>query len=385
MESARPWTGASAARAESGRLGFTFGPAAPKSCGSRRSRRPTLRCKAAPVITFEDVSKTYAGPGGQASDRAALAGVSLSVAPGEVFGVIGASGAGKSTLIRLINGLETPSGGKVIVDGDDVAALGVEGLRSLRRRVGMIFQHFNLLSSKTVAGNVAFPLKLAGRPDAEVKVRTAELLARVGLSDFAHKYPAQLSGGQKQRVGIARALATGPKVLLCDEATSALDPETTEQILDLVSGLNRELGLTIVLITHEMDVVRRVCDRVAVLEAGRVVETGPVEQVFLHPASATARRFVMEADGAPGEAGAAVDGRVVRLTFRGEATYRPILGAVARETGVDYSILGGRIHRLRETPYGQLTLSLTGGDVEAAIARLPADGVRGDPVAEAGR
>ena len=337
------------------------------------------------MITFEDVSKTYAGPGGQASDRAALAGVSLSVAPGEVFGVIGASGAGKSTLIRLINGLETPSGGNVIVDGDDVATLGVEGLRSLRRRVGMIFQHFNLLSSKTVAGNVAFPLKLAGRPDAEVKVRTAELLARVGLSDFAHKYPAQLSGGQKQRVGIARALATGPKVLLCDEATSALDPETTEQILDLVSGLNRELGLTIVLITHEMDVVRRVCDRVAVLEAGRVVETGPVEQVFLHPASATARRFVMEADGAPGEAGAAVDGRVVRLTFRGEATYRPILGAVARETGVDYSILGGRIHRLRETPYGQLTLSLTGGDVEAAIARLQADGVRVDPVAEAGR
>jgi D-methionine transport system ATP-binding protein len=341
------------------------------------------------VITFEDASKTYAGPGKQGGGRAALAGVSLSVAPGEVFGVIGASGAGKSTLIRLINGLETPSGGKVIVDGDDVAALGVEGLRSLRRRVGMIFQHFNLLSSKTVAGNVAFPLKLAGRPDAEVKARTAELLARVGLTDFADKYPAQLSGGQKQRVGIARALATGPKVLLCDEATSALDPETTEQILDLISGLNRELGLTIVLITHEMDVVRRVCDRVAVLEGGKVVEAGPVETVFLHPASATARRFVREVEGphggVPGEAGAAVDGRVVRLTFRGEATYRPILGAVARETGVDYSILGGRIHRLRETPYGQLTLSLTGGDVEAAIARFKADGVRVDLVPEAGR
>jgi D-methionine transport system ATP-binding protein len=301
-----------------------------------------------------------------------------------VFGVIGASGAGKSTLIRLINGLEKPSGGQVIVDGDDVAALGVEGLRALRRRVGMIFQHFNLLSSKTVAGNVAFPLKLAGVADAEVRARTAELLARVGLSDFADKYPAQLSGGQKQRVGVARALATGPKVLLCDEATSALDPETTEQILDLVSGLNRELGLTIVLITHEMDVVRRVCDRVAVLDGGAVVESGPVEEVFLHPASPTARRFVMEADGAPGE-GAMVDGRVVRLTFRGEATYKPILGRVARETGVDYSILGGRIHRLRDTPYGQLTLSLTGGDVEAAIARFKADGVRVDMITEAGR
>ena len=337
------------------------------------------------MITFQDVSKTYAGVGAKDDGRAALTGVSLSVAPGEVFGVIGASGAGKSTLIRLINGLEKPSGGKVVVDGDDVAALGVEGLRSLRRRVGMIFQHFNLLSSKTVAGNVAFPLKLAGRPEAEVKARTAELLARVGLTDFADKYPAQLSGGQKQRVGIARALATGPKVLLCDEATSALDPETTEQILELVSNLNRELGLTIVLITHEMDVVRRVCDRVAVLEGGKVVETGAVEEVFLHPASATARRFVMEADGVPGEAGAAVDGRVVRLTFRGEATYKPILGAVARETGVDYSILGGRIHRLRETPYGQLTLSLTGGDVEAAIARFKADGVRVELVAETGR
>ena len=331
------------------------------------------------MITFDNVSKTYAGNG-----RAALSGVSLSVAPGEVFGVIGASGAGKSTLIRLINGLETPSSGQILVDGDDVAALGVEGLRALRRRVGRIFQHFNLLSSKTVAGNVAFPLKLAGRPGAEVKARTAELLARVGLSEFANKYPAQLSGGQKQRVGIARALATDPKVLLCDEATSALDPETTEQILDLVSNLNRELGLTIVLITHEMDVVRRVCDRVAVLEGGAVVESGSVEAVFLHPASPTARRFVNEADGVAAH-GALVGGRVVRLTFRGEATYKPILGLVARETGVDYSILGGRIHRLRDTPYGQLTLALTGGDVEAAIARFQADGVRVDLLTEAGQ
>ncbi|WP_425998400.1 methionine ABC transporter ATP-binding protein [Caulobacter sp. DWR1-3-2b1] len=326
------------------------------------------------MIAFEAVSKTYARGG-----QAALSEVSLSAPAGEVFGVIGASGAGKSTLIRLINGLEKPTGGRVIVDGDDVAALGVEGLRALRRRVGMIFQHFNLLSSKTVAENVAFPLRLAGRAPAEVRTRTAELLERVGLSDHATKYPAQLSGGQKQRVGIARALATGPKILLCDEATSALDPETTEQILDLVSNLNRELGLTIVLITHEMDVVRRVCDRVAVLEAGRVVETGPVEDVFLHPASATARRFVREADGEPA-AGAVLAGRVVRLTFKGEATYKPVLGEVARATGVDYSILGGRIHRLRETPYGQLTLVLTGGDVDAAIARFQAEGVRVDPV-----
>ncbi|WP_297512580.1 methionine ABC transporter ATP-binding protein [uncultured Caulobacter sp.] len=332
------------------------------------------------MITFQDVSKTY-GQGG----HVALREVSLSVEAGEVFGVIGASGAGKSTLIRLINGLETPTGGRVIVDGDDVAALGVEGLRALRRRVGMIFQHFNLLSGKTVAQNVAFPLKLAGRPPGEVKARTAELLERVGLTAHAGKYPAQLSGGQKQRVGIARALATGPKILLCDEATSALDPETTEQILDLISGLNRELGLTIVLITHEMDVVRRVCDRVAVLEAGRVVEAGAVEDVFLHPASDTARRFVREGEGEiGGEVSAApgVGGRLVRLTFQGEATYKPVLGEVARATGVDYSILGGRIHRLRETPYGQLTLALTGGDVAAAIARFQDAGVRVDDLSE---
>ncbi|HVK41526.1 MAG TPA: methionine ABC transporter ATP-binding protein [Phenylobacterium sp.] len=327
------------------------------------------------MIRFEAVSKTYAAARG-ATGHAALREASLEVAQGEVFGVIGASGAGKSTLIRLINGLELPTGGKIIVDGDDVAALDVAGLRALRRRVGMIFQHFNLLSSKTVEQNVAFPLKLAGREPAQIKARTAELLARVGLSDHATKYPAQLSGGQKQRVGIARALATAPKVLLCDEATSALDPETTEQILALISDLNRELGLTIVLITHEMDVVRRVCDRVAVLEGGRVVEQGPVEEVFLHPASDTARRFVGEAEDASETALPA--GVLVRLTFKGEATYKPVLGAVARETGVDYSILGGRIHKLRDAPYGQLTLALTGGDVEAAIARFEAADVRVD-------
>ena len=319
------------------------------------------------MIIFQDVSKTYAQGG-----HAALSGVTLSVAAGEVFGVIGASGAGKSTLIRLINGLETPTGGRVIVDGDDVAALGVEGLRALRRRVGMIFQHFNLLSGKTVAQNVAFPLKLAGRPAAEVKARTAELLERVGLTAHADKYPAQLSGGQKQRVGIARALATGPKVLLCDEATSALDPETTEQILDLISGLNRELGLTIVLITHEMDVIRRVCDRVAVMDAGRVVEQGAVAQVFLHPQHPTTQRFVQEDEAVDADAQHAdfahVPGRILRLTFQGEATYAPLLGQVARRSGVDYSILAGRIDRIKDVPYGQLTLALTGGDIDAALA-----------------
>lgn len=239
------------------------------------------------MIRLVDVHKHYPGSGG-----AALAGVSLTVAPGEVFGVIGQSGAGKSTLIRLINALERPSAGRVEIDGVDIAALDAAGLRAMRRRIGMIFQSFGLLSSRTVAANIAFPLKLAGLPQAERDARAAELIARVGLSDHAHKYPAQLSGGQKQRVGIARALATRPDILLCDEATSALDPETTRAVLALLRELNQELGLTIVLITHEMAVVRAVCDHVAVLEAGLIVETGTVTDVFADARHAATRSML---------------------------------------------------------------------------------------------
>jgi D-methionine transport system ATP-binding protein len=239
------------------------------------------------MIRLVDVEKRYAGSGG-----AALAGVSLEVVRGEVFGVIGQSGAGKSTLIRLINALERPTAGRVEVDGIDVASLAPAALRVLRRRIGMIFQNFGLLSSRTVAANVAFPLKLADMPRAERDAKVAALLDRVGLTEHADKYPAQLSGGQKQRVGIARALATDPDILLCDEATSALDPETTRQVLALLRDLNRDLGLTIVLITHEMDVVRASCDRVAVLEQGRVVEAGPVTDIFAAPSHPATRRML---------------------------------------------------------------------------------------------
>ncbi|WP_347272083.1 ATP-binding cassette domain-containing protein [Sphingomonas sp. CARO-RG-8B-R24-01] len=235
------------------------------------------------MIALVDIHKRFEGNG-----TAALDGVTLSVTRGEVFGVIGPSGAGKSTLIRLINALERPSSGHVEIEGIDIGTLPAAGLRTLRRRIGMIFQNFGLLSSRTVADNVAFPLKLAGVPATERAVRVAALLDRVGLAEHAAKYPAQLSGGQKQRVGIARALATGPDVLLCDEATSALDPESTRSVLALLRELNQDLGLTIVLITHEMDVVRAVCDRVAVLERGKVVETGTVDAVFAaarHPAT----------------------------------------------------------------------------------------------------
>ncbi|MDU9393420.1 methionine ABC transporter ATP-binding protein [Pseudomonas japonica] len=326
------------------------------------------------MIEFQQVHKTYRVGG---RDIPALHPTSLSIDNGQVFGLIGHSGAGKSTLLRLINRLEAPSGGKIIVDGEDVTAFDASHLRRFRQQVGMIFQHFNLLASKTVADNVGLPLTLAGELSRkEIDARVAELLQRVGLAEHAKKYPAQLSGGQKQRVGIARALSTRPKILLCDEATSALDPQTTAAVLQLLAEINRELKLTIVLITHEMDVIRRVCDQVAVMDAGRIVEQGPVAEVFLHPKHPTTRRFVQE-DEQIDEAEqrddfAHVPGRIVRLTFQGDATYAPLLGTVARETGVDYSILAGRIDRIKDTPYGQLTLAVTGGDMDAAFARFSA-------------
>ena len=320
------------------------------------------------MIEFHDVHKTYRVAG---REIPALQPTRLNIQAGQIFGLIGHSGAGKSTLLRLINRLEEPSGGRILVEGEDVTALDAEGLRRFRQRVGMIFQHFNLLSSKTVADNIAMPLRLAGGfSRAEVDARVSELLARVGLSDHARKYPAQLSGGQKQRVGIARALACRPSILLCDEATSALDPQTTASVLQLLAEINRELKLTIVLITHEMDVIRRVCDQVAVMDGGAIVEQGDVADVFLHPQHPTTRRFVFEAE--RHDDFAHVPGLILRLTFRGEATYAPLLGTVARQTGVDYSILSGRIDRIKDTPYGQLTLALVGGDLEAAMSQLNA-------------
>ncbi|OGN44294.1 MAG: methionine ABC transporter ATP-binding protein [Caulobacterales bacterium RIFCSPHIGHO2_01_FULL_70_19] len=325
------------------------------------------------MIRLQGVTKRFRSAAGE---RTALDGVDLEIAAGEVFGVVGRSGAGKSTLVRTINRLERPDAGRVFVDGQEITALAPAELRAARRRIGMIFQHFNLLNAKTVAENVAFPLRLEGRGGAEVDRRVAELLARLGLAEHARKHPAQLSGGQKQRVGIARALATEPKVLLCDEATSALDPETTEDILTLLDQLNRELGLTIVLITHQMEVVRRVCDRVAVMKDGRVVEQGATADVFLHPHHETTRAMLAEGEEAFDASVVPPGARLAKLTFRGAATYEPELSRVARSVGVDYSILSGRISRIRGEPYGQLTVAFTGGDAEAAVARLTDRGVR---------
>ena len=326
------------------------------------------------MIRLEQVTRRYRSAAGE---RGALDAVSLNVGEGQVYGVVGRSGAGKSTLIRTINRLETPDAGRIFVGDDEITALKPAQLRAARRRIGMIFQHFNLLNARTIAGNVAFPLELEGRPRAEIDRRVADLLDRLGLAEHANKYPAQLSGGQKQRVGIARALACEPRVLLCDEATSALDPETTDEILTLLDGLNRELGLTIVLITHQMEVVRRVCDRVAVLQDGRLVEEGATADVFLHPKAAATRAMLAEGEGAESFDASIVPagGRLAKLTFRGPATYEPELSRVARSAGIDYSILSGRISRIRDEPYGQMVVAFTGGDAEAAIAQLSTRGV----------
>jgi D-methionine transport system ATP-binding protein len=335
------------------------------------------------VIRFVDVHKSYRVDG---KDIPALEPFSLQIADGEVFGIIGHSGAGKSTLVRLINLLERPSGGRILIGDTDITALPDPALRAARQRIGMIFQHFNLLSSQTVAENVAFPMRIAGGKDsAAIRQRVNELLQRVGLTAHANKYPSQLSGGQKQRVGIARALANQPSILLCDEATSALDPQTTASVLDLLAEINHELKLTIVLITHEMDVVRRVCDRVAVLDAGCIVEHGAVADVFLHPQHATTRRFVNEA--LPEEAAGEhlpyqhVPGRILRLSFRGEATWSPSLGRVTRETAVDFNILAGRIDRIKDLPYGQLTLAMQGENVDKALQALRDAGIEVEELA----
>ena len=323
------------------------------------------------MIRLEGVTRRFRTAAGE---RTALDAVDLSVTAGEVFGVVGRSGAGKSTLVRTINLLEQPDAGRVWVGDQDLMGLKPAALRAARRRIGMIFQHFNLLHSRTIRDNVALPLVLEGRPRDLIARRVDELMERLGLAEHARKYPAQLSGGQKQRVGIARALACEPSILLCDEATSALDPETTEDILSLLDRLNRDLGLTLVLITHEMEVVRRVCDKVAVMEGGRIVETGATADVFLNPRTPATRSLLAE-----GEARTAtprpVGGMVARLVFRGQQTFQPVLSRVSRETGVDHAILAGRIGRFRDQPYGQLEISLLGGDPQAAIERLRAEGV----------
>jgi len=319
-----------------------------------------------PAIRFEAVGKTYPGRRGQ-QPVSALAGIDLAVPAGSILGVIGRSGAGKSTLIRLVNGLERATAGRILIEGEEVTGLNEAGWRKQRRRIGMIFQHFNLLSSRTVFDNVALPLEIAGTPRAAIAAKVERLLALVGLADKSARYPSELSGGQKQRVGIARALATDPKVLLCDEATSALDPETTRSILALLKQVNRELGITILLITHEIPVIKEICDRVAVIEDGRIVEQGETFSVFTNPQHPTTARFVEAVTGV--EVPAHLEGQirtqardddnlVLRITFTGENATAPVISRLSAVVGVDVNILAGRIDAIAGQPFGSLLVSI---------------------------
>ncbi|WP_369055730.1 methionine ABC transporter ATP-binding protein [Kineococcus terrestris] len=338
----------------------------------------------AAIVSLEGVSKHYRRPGGDVVR--AVDDVTLEVAQGEVLAVIGYSGAGKSTLVRLLNALEPPTGGRVVVAGQDLTTLGERDLRRARQRIGMIFQQFNLFRSRTVAGNVAYPLKVARVPRREHDARVAELLDFVGLLDRAHAYPEQLSGGQKQRVGIARALATNPPLLLADEATSALDPETTTEVLSLLRRVNRELGVTVVVITHEMDAVRQIADRVAVMEHGRVVEVGDVYDVFTSPTSAAAKRFVRSALHDRPDADvlerlrANHPGRLVSVQITEEPGLLARVDGVLRDAGVSAELVHGGIGEIRERRIGSLTYELTGppGAADAAVAALRGAGVRVD-------
>ncbi|WP_067500693.1 methionine ABC transporter ATP-binding protein [Actinoplanes sp. TFC3] len=310
------------------------------------------------MITVSGLRKTYHA---RRREVVAVNDVDLEVRPGEIFGVLGRSGAGKSTLLRCVNLLERPDAGTVLVDGVELTALSDRKLRAARRRVGMIHQHFALLSSRTVAGNVAFPLEVAGVPRTQRSARVAELLELVGLSDRAGAYPAQLSGGQKQRVGIARALAAEPTVLLSDEATSALDPDTTRSILDLLLDLNRRLGLTILLITHEMDVVKRVCHAAAVMREGRFTESGPVSELLLTEGSELAAGLFPLPAVQTRQGETAFD-----VTVSGPAADEPLLSELVRELGVDIRLLGGGVETLAATRAGRLRLAVAGRGEDAA-------------------
>ncbi|KRA23660.1 methionine ABC transporter ATP-binding protein [Microbacterium sp. Root61] len=322
------------------------------------------------LIRLTDVTKVYPSTTNGAAPVVAVDDVSLDIEAGEIWGIIGYSGAGKSTVLRLVNALEAPTSGAVEIDGRDITRLRERELRALRSDIGMIFQQFNLFESRTVAGNVAYPLEVAGRSRAETATRVAELLDFVGLTDKARSYPEQLSGGQKQRVGIARALATSPRILLADEATSALDPDTTQEVLELLSRVNRELGITILVITHEMDVIRTLADRVVVMENGRVIETGDVFDILSAPANPATRRFVASIiEDVP--VGAQLQtlrqrhpGRIVTFTIRdGDVTQADVFSAFAA-ADVRFELIHGGINDIRGRVFGHLTLALN-GDAEA--------------------
>ena len=324
------------------------------------------------MIELKHLGKTYSSASGSVE---ALKDISLTISDGEIFGIIGLSGAGKSTLVRCINLLERPTSGEVWVDGQNLTALGRKDLLQVRRQIGMIFQGFNLLEQRTVLRNVCFPLEIGGTPKAEAKKRAEKLLAIVGLAEKAANYPSQLSGGQKQRVAIARALATNPKYLLCDEATSALDPNTTRSILELLRDINKKLGVTIIVITHEMKVIDQICDRVAVIDKSQIAEEGRVADVFTSPKSAIARELVLPQERPVLDA--TTGGRKLRLIFNGENTQKPVISEMILACRVPVNVLFADTKSVDGAAYGHMILELPkeAHEAEKVIAWLNNSGL----------
>ena len=313
------------------------------------------------MIEIQHLTKTFTTAGGTTE---ALKDVSLTIPDGEIYGIIGMSGAGKSTLVRSINMLERPTSGKIVIDGRDMAALSEAELRAARRDITMIFQGFNLLMQRTCQRNVAFPLELAGMKRGDAMKRAAELLELVGLGDKLKNYPSQLSGGQQQRVAIARAHATKPKILLCDEATSALDPQSTQSILGLIRDIHDRLGITVIVITHQMSVVEQICTRVAILDGGEVAEEGKVSEVFAAPQSQAAKRLVYP-EGYEQPVVRFDEGKMLRVVFNGaKATKTPLIAQMALDCGITASILGASTKGIGEKAYGNMLLGIPGGDAE---------------------
>ena len=314
------------------------------------------------MIELKHISKVFPTADG---DFQALSDINLTIGDGDIFGIVGMSGAGKSTLVRCINLLERPSQGEVCIDGENLMEFSPARLRQTRRSISMIFQQFNLLMQRTCLKNICFPMEIAGVPAAEAKKRALEYLDTVGLPDKANAYPAQLSGGQKQRIAIARALASNPKMLLCDEATSALDPTTTRSILKLIQDINRRLGITVVVITHEMAVVEEICTHVAILDHGHMVETGTVEEVFSNPKTEAGRKLVFPE-------GAHIDqfpvANVVRVVFNGGSSYEPLIASLAIDCGAKVNILGADTRNVNGKAFGSMLLGLPEDKADAAKA-----------------
>ena len=329
------------------------------------------------MIELKNVSKVFSDG---TQEIVAVDDVSLHIDEGEIFGIIGYSGAGKSTLVRTLNGLEQPTSGSITVAGKELSRLSGKQLRQSRQKIGMIFQHFNILWSRTVVENIMFPLEIAGVPKKERLERAQELVRLVGLDGREGAYPSELSGGQKQRVGIARALANDPDVLLCDEATSALDPKTTDDVLELLLDINRRLDLTIVIITHEMEVIRKICDRVAVMQGGRVVETGKTTDIFQNPKEKITREFIQQDEDEDIDQLLSdfreycPEGRILRVTYPGNQSRAPIISRVSREFNVDINIIRGSIYTTQNSPVGTLYVQVFGdeSDVDRAIDELQA-------------